>query len=67
MRKAVLASCALAVVSLGGCLTTYRVEQSSMVNAGLNSDGTTSCCSQSNKEERLWRGPWFGQPDRAYP
>jgi hypothetical protein len=67
MRRYALAAGALVVFALGGCMTTYRVEQSSVVNAGVSSDGTSSCCSQSNRAERLWRGPCLGQPDHICP
>jgi hypothetical protein len=52
---------------LSGCLSTHRVEDHRVVNAGLNADGTSSCCSQSSREERQWHGLWLGQPDRIRP
>jgi hypothetical protein len=67
MRTIVLTLAALLLTGLGGCMRTYRVEQSSIVNAGLNSDGTSSCCSQSSRQEREWHGLWPAQPDQIRP
>ena len=65
MRRFAVA--ALVLLSLCGCLRTYRAEQSSVVSAAVNSDGTTSCCNHSDREVREWHGPWLGQPDRIRP
>jgi hypothetical protein len=66
VKKSVLAAHFL-LVSLAGCMRTYRVEQYSSVNAGIASDGSTSVASHVNREERSWTGPWVVQPDQARP
>jgi hypothetical protein len=65
--KSAVALGALLCLGVCGCLHTYRVEQHSVVEAGLHSDGTSSCSSHADREERQWNGPWLGQPDKIRP
>jgi hypothetical protein len=58
---------ALLLAGLCGCMRSYHVEQSSNTNTALNSDGTSSCSTESSRQERLWTGPWVAQPDRIHP
>jgi hypothetical protein len=67
MKKPALTVLAILLMSITGCIRTYRAEQYSSVNSSLNSDGTASLTRQANHEERSWTGPWLAQPDSIRP
>jgi hypothetical protein len=66
MSRRVLAAVILSV-ALAGCVSTYHVERHLESSTTLDTQGCASCSSNASQDERVWHGPWVGQPDRVRP
>jgi hypothetical protein len=53
--------------ALAGCVSTYHVERHYESSASLDTQGSASCSANASQDERLWHGPWVGQPDHIRP